>query len=89
MNKKVLNDNEMSDMMVLNNNDKDNKDTSGNNSGNMIERTNRLPLNFQYKFPVQNKKISFLLKNLQRTDVRVYELLVTVMPKKVRAILEM
>ena len=30
-----------------------------------------------------------MLRNDLRTDVRVYELLVTIMPKKVRAILEM
>ena len=53
------------------------------------EASNKLPINLLYKYPVQNQPATVMLFNPSRTDVRMYNLEVTVMPKKVKAQLEM
>lgn len=53
------------------------------------ETSNQLQINLLYKFPVQNQPATIMLRNSTRTDVRIYELEITVSPKKVRALLEM
>lgn len=55
----------------------------------MSEASNQLQVNLLYKFPVQNQPATILMRNSTRTDVRVYQLDITVSPKKVRALLEM
>jgi hypothetical protein len=62
--------------------------TDPNNSLSEIDR-NVLPINLLYKFPVKNQTAKILMRNSTRTDVRIYELDITVAPKKVKALLEM
>lgn len=50
---------------------------------------NKIPINLAYKFPVQNQVATIMMRNSTRTDVRIYQLEITVMPKKVKALLEM
>lgn len=70
----------------------ENLDTSKNEGGNLSQSDidkNVLPINLLYKFPVKNQAAKILMRNSTRTDVRIYELDITVAPKKVKALLEM
>ena len=68
----------------------DNKfDRSGLDELSLTDHANRLPLNLAYKFPVPSQLCTILMRNSTRTDVRIYHVDVTVMPKKVKALLEM
>lgn len=62
-------------------------DTIG--SGNHVDLLNKIPINFLYKFPVQNQLATILMRNPARNDVRIYQLRLTILPKKVKALLEM
>jgi hypothetical protein len=63
--------------------------TEGNVSHHSETERNILPINLLYKFPVKNQTAKILMRNSTRTDVRIYELDITVAPKKVKALLEM
>ncbi|EAR97253.2 flagellar associated protein (macronuclear) [Tetrahymena thermophila SB210] len=51
--------------------------------------TNHLPLNFFFKNPFKDYISNIVIKNQQKTDVRRFKVVVTALPKAVKATLEM
>lgn len=54
-----------------------------------LSQFNKIALMLNFKFPVKDYPLTLLLKNQSKTDVRIYEVLITVYPKVVKAQLEM
>ena len=79
----------MVDLDLLNQSD-DNDGLSGRKKSQRIDSSNSnifsVALNF--RFPVKDHSAPFLLKNSDLTDVRIYELIVTIIPRTFQAIIE-
>jgi len=65
------------------------KEKTETNNFSQTDHSNKLPVTLAYKFPVQNQAATIMMRNGTRTDVRIFNLEITVMPKKVKALLEM
>jgi hypothetical protein len=50
---------------------------------------NKIPLMLNFKFPVKDYPVTLKLMNQSKTDVRIYDVLITVYPKVVKAQLEL
>ena len=50
--------------------------------------SNKLPFNFLFKNPCKDLKMTLLMKNKDKSDIRKYKVEVTVFPKQVKATLE-
>ena len=51
--------------------------------------TNKIPITYFFKNSIKELVIFMTLKNADRTDVRKYRMIVNVLPKPVKAIMEM
>ena len=50
---------------------------------------NKLPIGLAFRAPTKDHPLKFILRNSNKTDIRVYEIRVTVLPKPIKAVLEM
>ena len=50
---------------------------------------NKLPVGLNFKVPTRDYEAKFILKNLKKTDIRVYIIKFTIQPRPVKAIIEM
>lgn len=50
---------------------------------------NSMPITFMFKNPFRDYRANIVLRNANRTDVRRYRLMITALPKPVKATLEM
>jgi hypothetical protein len=51
--------------------------------------SNKLPITFNFKQPVKEMVAILTLRNLEKTDVRRYKIIVNALPKPTKAVIEM
>jgi len=50
---------------------------------------NKIPVGLAFRAPTKDHPLKFILRNSTKTDIRVYEIKVTVLPRPIKAVLEM
>ena len=58
-------------------------------SSNTLPADNKLALDFTFKQPTTNYTCNLLMRNEDKSDIRIYKIIVTAAPKPIRGILEM
>ena len=64
-----------------------NKSADANTSSSSTQ--NKLPINVLFKAPTKDHPLRFVARNTNGADVRLYEFKITVLPKPIKAVLEM
>lgn len=65
---------------------KENKETKSTSN---IPGDNKLPMDFSFKQPINNFSCNILLRSEDKSDIRIYKLVVTSAPKPIRGIIEL